>query len=125
MFSTSALTELEFVEIKLISHQFTLEEHLIAQKALQMYTPGIWIPIGLDVFSPDIQNQKRKSYQETYQLFETYTSKWAFSSEELELVKKALKHFISLPLPLYGSLHAIRDRKRDRKLAIRILSYLI
>ena len=125
MFTTSTLNELEIIEIKLIDHQFTLEEHLLVKKTLSMYTPGFWVPISFDIFSPDIQKQKRTSYLRTCQLFESYSSEWAFSSEEIDLIISALKHYVHLPLPLYGSLDDIRERKRERILAFLILTQLI
>lgn len=125
MFSTSSLKDLNFVEVKLIDHQFSIEEHLLVKKTLSMYTPGFWVPIGIEIFSPDIQHQKRKFYQETCRLFETYSPEWAFSSEELEIVNQALKHFIQLPFSLHGSLQAITKRKIECKQVKQILSYLV
>ena len=74
MISTKSFKGSDFVELTLIKHEFTLEEYLVVQKALKMYTPGVWIPIGIEVFSPDIQNQKRSNYEEVCQLFEDYSS---------------------------------------------------
>jgi hypothetical protein len=125
MFSTSTLKSLEFVEIKIVDHEFTLEEHFLVKKALSMYTPGFWVPIGIDIFSPEIQYQKRKSLEETCRLFDSHSSEWAFSSEELEIINQALKHFIQLPLPLYGNLQSISERKIERNQIKHILSYLM
>ena len=125
MLSIPSLNELEFAEIKLIDNYFTVDDYELIQKALTMYTPGYWVPIGIDIFSPDIQNQKRLSYQETCKLFEKYSPEWAFTSKELEITIKAIKHFIRLPLPLYGDLSSIKKRKSERELAILILAQLI
>ena len=120
-----SLNELEFIEVKVIDNYFTEDDHKLVQKALAMYTPGYWVPIGMDIFSPDIQNQKRLSYQETCKLFETYSPEWAFIQTELDITIEAIKHFIRLPKPLYGDMKSIKKRKSERELAILILAQLI
>ncbi len=124
MISTKSFKGSDFVELTLIKHEFTLEEYLVVQKALKMYTPGVWIPIGIEVFSPDIQNQKRSNYEEVCQLFEDYSSEWAFSPQEVDIIKKSLNHFISLPLPLYGDNQFIFLRKKEREVAKQITLFL-
>ncbi len=89
MLSIRSLNELQLDEVKLVDNYFTMDDYKLVQKALTMYTPGYWVPIGIDIFSPDIQNQKRQSYLETCKLFETYSPEWAFASKELEITIKA------------------------------------
>ena len=125
MLSIPSLNELEFDEVKLIDNYFTIDDYMLTQKALTMYTPGYWVPIGINIFSPDIQNQKRSAYQETCKLFESYSPEWAFTEKELKITIEALKHFIRLPMPLYGELSSIKKRKSERELGILILAQLI
>jgi hypothetical protein len=124
MISKISLKKAHFTELILIDHRFSLEEYLLVKKTLKMYSPGIWIPIGIDVFSPDIQKQRRALYHDICKLFQNYTSDWGFSYEEAQLIEDALKHFITLPLPLYEDVEKIRERKKDRYLGKNILSYL-
>lgn len=124
MISTKSFKSPDFIELTLVNHEFTSEEYLVVKKSLKMYTPGIWIPIGLEVFSPDIQNQKRSDYEEVSQLFEEYSPEWAFSPQEIDIIKKALNHFISLPLPLYDDSQFIIFRKKEREIAKQIASFL-
>ena len=124
MYSTASLTDIKVIELTLIDYKFSIEEFNLVKKALQMYTPGIWVPIASEIFSPDIQIQRKQIIQELFKLFQEYTSDWAFSQNELYMIKAALNHFIVLPLPLFESVDIVRERKREKNLIKEIVTYL-
>lgn len=124
MYSTSKAKQGKVIDLQVMRHLFTLDEHSIAEKAIKSYTPSIWAPINVGLYSPDIQNERRQFYWDVLNLFVKYTPEWVLATEEKLFLEDALNHFIHLPLPLYGSFHEIIERKRERKVAKRILKCL-
>ena len=124
MYSNPSLTDIKVIELILIDYKFSIEEFNLVKKALQMYTPAIWVPIASEIFSPDIQSQRKQIIQKISKLFQEYTSDWAFSQDELYMVKAALNHFVVLPLPLFESINVIREAKREKNVIKEIITYL-
>ena len=124
MIFKSSLAKSPIVEISILNHRFSLEEYHLTKKALEMYSPGIWVPMGIELVTPDYSTEKRRLYWDILNLFCEYSPEWAFSTNEIKLIIDALKHFNSLPLPLYESVNIIRERKKERQIIKPILSYL-
>ena len=114
----------KIIDLIVLSHYFTFEEYVLTKKVLNSYTPSVWAPMNSGVRSSDVQIQQRSIYHEISNLFEIYSPEWAFSPIEMTFIKEALEHFNNLPLPLYGSMHDIRERKNERKVAKRIIEFI-
>ena len=120
----SSLFKNSIIEIVIINHSFSKEEYLLTKKVLEMYSPGLWIPMGINYSSLNDSSDKRLLYLSTLELFQDYIPEWAFSKNEINLIKDGLNHFISLPLPLYENIQVIRERKYEKEIAKSIISYL-
>jgi hypothetical protein len=124
MIFKSSLTKSPIVEISILNHSFSLEEYQITKKALELYSPAIWVPMGIELSTPNYIVEKRQFYQDIVDIFQEYSPEWAFSIEEIKLIKNSLNHFNSLPLPLYENISIIRERKKEKKIVKSILIYL-
>ena len=114
-----SLTMMESEEAKILR----LIEKTV-QDALALYPPTYWASLTRN--SKVLRNQKEKqaSYHNMCQLGKKITQVETIASEELFFLRQVLSHFIQLPLPLYGSLNIVKERRIQQELALQILETL-
>ena len=118
---TNEETDLE--ELVLIDHEFTQTEHKTMVQALKSFLNAALVPITQRPTNMAISALKRqKNYAENLlKAINAYSKEMAVSENEISVIKRALRAFMSLPKPLWQDISQIRKMKSYQDTAASLL----
>ncbi|OLS27400.1 MAG: hypothetical protein HeimC3_03990 [Candidatus Heimdallarchaeota archaeon LC_3] len=115
--------EIDLEELVLINHEFTQTEHKTMVQALKSFLNSALVPITQRPTKIAISALKRQknSAENLLNAINSYSAEMAVSENELGIIKRALRVFISLPKPLWQDINQIRKMKNYQDTAASLL----
>lgn len=113
-------------ELVLLDHELTDNEHNIIVQSLKTFLNSALVPMTTKPtkFAIKALKKQKKLAQNLLDSMGVYSKEMAVSTEELSILRRALKKFSSLPKPLWQDIKSIRKMENDQTLAVALLDNL-